>query len=187
MKIIIGLGNPGKEYENTKHNAGFMAIDCFAQKNSFPEFKNSKKYGSFISEGIFNGEKIVLAEPQTFMNNSGIAAAKIVKNSNIKIDDIILVHDDSDLELRQIKISKARNSAGHKGVDSIMERLGSKDLCRLRLGIRGSGENAKAEELVLKKFKKEEMEIFKEEIQKSVLALEAIIKEGIEKAMQEYN
>lgn len=190
MKIIVGLGNPGKKYQNTRHNVGFLAVDEFARRNNFPGFKMSKKFEALILEEIFNGEKIILAKPQIFMNNSGRAVRKIISNSKLQIANLIVVHDDIDLPLGSIKIVQNRGSAGHKGVESVIKELGKRDFIRLRIGIKPKQFRALsygAEKFVLRQFTKKEEKIIKGIIEKSVLALETLIKEGVEKAMNDYN
>jgi len=186
MIIIIGLGNPGEQYKDTRHNVGFMAVDVFAEKNNFPEFKLSKKFGSLISEGIIGEEKVLLAKPQTFMNESGKAVSKIISNFKFQISNLIVVHDDIDLPIGKIKIIKERGSAGHKGVESIIKNIGNKGLIRFRIGI-GGQKDTKAKKVVLKNFSAEEKKIINETMQKTVDALDLFIKEGLDRAMNEYN
>ena len=121
MNIIIGLGNPGEQYKNTRHNVGFMAIDKFAEIDNFPEFKLQKKLNSLVSEK----ENVLLVKPQTFMNESGKAVKEIFKNREIK--NLIIIHDDIDLPVGKIKIIKERGSAGHKGVESIIKAIGNEN------------------------------------------------------------
>ncbi len=183
--VIVGLGNPGAQYENTRHNVGFMAIDEFAEKNNFPEFKLQKKSESLVSENVLNGRKIVLAKPQTYMNNSGKAAKELIN----KESELVVVHDDIDLPSGKIKIIKERGSAGHKGVESIIQNIGNDGLIRIRIGI-GLVQNeqkTKAENIVLKEFSNEESALIEQAIKKASSALEILTKEGLEKAMNEYN
>lgn len=182
--IIIGLGNPGKKFEETRHNVGFMTIDLFAKKNSFPEFKLHKKSNSMLSENILNNEKIVLVKPQTFMNNSGIAVKEILENSSVS--NLIIIHDDIDLPVGKIKIVEERGSAGHKGVESIIKNIGNKGLMRMRIGIAPQNE-IKAKKIVLKKFNREEQKIIDKTISETTDALNFFIKEGLEKTMNKYN
>lgn len=156
MVIIIGLGNPGEKYKNTPHNIGFEAIDDFAEKNTFPDFKLSKKFKALISEK----NNILLAKPQTFMNDSGKSVKKIIKN---RATNLIIIHDDIDLPLGEIKISKDRGSAGHKGIESIIKELGTKDFTRIRIGV---AREKKPD--VLKKFDKESKKIIKESINQTI-------------------
>lgn len=182
MIIIIGLGNPGEKYSQTRHNVGFMAIDEFASKNSFPEFELNKKSNALISDN----NEILLAKPQTFMNESGITARELIKKYKSKEPKLVVVHDDIDLPVGKIKIVEERGSAGHKGVESIIEAVGNKGLVRLRVGI-GSAENIKAKEIVLEKFSEAEKTQITETIKKTAEALNLYINEGIEKAMAQFN
>ncbi|MEK7599308.1 MAG: aminoacyl-tRNA hydrolase [Patescibacteria group bacterium] len=129
MKIIIGLGNPGKEYHQTRHNAGRMAAQYFARKNDFPEFEFSKKYQSLIADKKIKDEKFLLLLPETFMNHS----SKAVKGLPPK--NLTIIHDDIDLPLGKLKISFGRGSGGHKGVESIIRTLKTKDFWRIRIGV----------------------------------------------------
>lgn len=180
MIIIIGLGNPGEQYKNTRHNVGFMAIDKFAKENGFDTFKLEKKFDAEISK---NG-KILLAKPQTFMNNSGRSAKKL-KAVN-KTATFMILHDDADLPIGKIKIVKERGSAGHKGVESVIKAIGNKGLLRVRIGV-GGKKAADAMKIVLKSFTPAEQTLIKKTITKVVEALDLFVEENIEKAMNEYN
>ena len=183
MIIIIGLGNPGKKFENTRHNVGFMAIDFFAKKNGFPDFELSKKYESPISEG----EGIMLVKPQTFMNESGNAVKKIVE-SKPKDLHLIVIHDDIDLPLGKLKIVENRGSAGHKGIESIIKNVGNKGLVRFRVGIEPqNGKPKNSQSFVIKKFTRGEQEIIDSALQKITDALTFFIENGLEKTMNEFN
>ncbi len=165
MKLLIGLGNPGKKYEDTRHNIGFQIINKLKQEYKFPEFTFSKKHNADISEGILNNERLLLAKPQTFMNNSGKAVKSLIKNA--KDERLIVIHDDIDLPVGSFKISENRGSAGHKGVDSIIKFLGTKNFARIRIGIQPkTGKPKRAEDFVLKKPAKEEKESLEKVIEK---------------------
>lgn len=183
MTIIIGLGNPGEKFKNTRHNAGFAAVDFFAQKNNFPEFKLSKKYQSLISEN----ENVMLVKPQTFMNESGKAVKSTLKKK--RETELIIIHDDIDLPLGKIKLSKDSGDGGHKGVNSIIHHLGKQDFVRLKIGIcPTSGKPKAVEKFVIEKFNnKEEMQTLHKVIEMSANALDMLINEGLEKTMNEYN
>ena len=194
MILIVGLGNPGKKFEKTRHNVGFRVVEELSRKNNFSDFKLSKKFLAEISEGEIASEKVILAKPQTFMNNSGKAVKKIIKNLKLKIKNLIVVHDDIDLPLGKIRISVGRSSAGHKGVESIIKELGTNNFVRFRIGIKPENNEQKtknrkqkAEDFVLKKFGKEEEKVLKEAVEKTVEAIEITIKEGLENAMAKYN
>lgn len=186
INLIIGLGNPGEQYKNTRHNIGRETAEKLQEKYDLPEFSTEKKYLGEISEGKIGSGKIIILLPNTFMNKSGQSAAPAVKSLKIKPKNIFLIHDDADLLLGKTKLSFGRNSAGHKGVESIMRALKSKDFWRFRVGIGGKRETS-AEKLVLKKFTPDEMKLAQKMIKKTTEALEKTIKEGPEKAMNEYN
>ena len=189
MILIVGLGNPGEKYKNTRHNIGFMVLEKFAEKNNFPDFKFSKKFNALISEDIFNNDKLLLLKSRSFMNESGKSVKKLISNTNYSISNLWVVHDDLDLGIGQIKIVKNRGPAGHNGIKSIIENLGTKDFVRFRVGINQDTENReqKTEKYVLDKFSNKEKEILKEIIEKTAEAIKAGSKEGIEKAMNEFN
>ncbi len=185
MILIIGLGNPGKKYQKTRHNIGFRIIDEFQKENNFPEFKLSKKFNSLISENILYDKKIILAKPQTFMNNSGKAVKIMIDNLSLitktaktfltpeakKIaKGLIIIHDDIDLTFGKIKISENRGSAGHKGVQSIIDTLKTKNFIRFRIGIKQIKAEQKTiptERFVLQKFTKQEEQTLKQIIKKT--------------------
>lgn len=138
MKLVVGLGNPGKQYENTRHNAGFIVLDEIVKIFSFSEFQFNKKFNAEIIEGIFNGEKIILAKPQSFMNLSGQSIQSIMKFFKIPIENLRVIHDDLDIELGNFKISTDSSSAGHNGAASIFETFGTQKIARIRVGIEGA-------------------------------------------------
>jgi PTH1 family peptidyl-tRNA hydrolase len=192
MKIIVGLGNPGKKFEKTRHNLGFMVLDRFARKNKFPKFKMKKEFLATVSEKKIGKEKIILVKPQTFMNNSGLAVKRIfekLRTSNIEplTSNLWVIHDDLDIPFGKIKISFGRGSGGHKGVQSIIDEIGRKDFVRFRIGIGKKEVGIRKKEFVLEKFSKKEEKILKKVIELICRAIEMAIKEGIKKAMSEFN
>jgi PTH1 family peptidyl-tRNA hydrolase len=180
MTIIIGLGNPGDKYKKTRHNIGFMALDKYAEKNNFPEFKLQKKLKAEISEK----DDVILAKPQTFMNESGKAVREITKNR--PDGNLIIIHDDIDLPVGKIKIVKERGSAGHKGVESIVQNIGNEGLIRVRVGIGGS-KDVEAMKVVLKNFSIAEQEAINQTMEKISNALRSLMESGLDKTMNEYN
>jgi len=173
MKLIIGLGNPGEKYEKTRHNFGFLVIDKLAEKICADEWKIKMQFNASIKQTDFNNEKIILAKPHTFMNNSGLAVKSIVDYYKINYQDILIIHDDIDLELGEIKVQKNRGSAGHKGVQSIINALGTKDFIRMRVGIKLINEKIimETEKFVLQKFTKDEEKI----VQKIIIKAAGLI------------
>ena len=198
MILIVGLGNPGIKYKRTRHNIGFRVLDEFQRENNFPDFKFSrlrqgyggqaKKFNTLISEGNIGRKKVILAKPQTFMNNSGQAVKNLTIHYSLPFINLIVVHDDIDLPLGKIRISKSRGSAGHKGIESIIKELRSKNFVRIRIGIRNQELRIKnIEKFVLQKFTEEEEKIIKKIIKESCSALKIILSEGLEKAMNKFN
>jgi PTH1 family peptidyl-tRNA hydrolase len=143
MYLVIGLGNPGKQYQKTRHNIGFMAVDFLADKLSLPGFRFNKKFKADISQGNFEQQPIILAKPQTFMNNSGEAVELIRSFYKIKLENIIVIYDELDLMFGTIRVRNSGSSAGHKGLESIMNRIGAEKFSRIRIGIR----NEKADKI----------------------------------------
>ena len=158
MHLILGLGNPGKKYQNTRHNIGFAAIDFLFEEwlegEGSTAWHEEKKFQAEISEGNLNGEKIILAKPQTFMNNSGTSTSALVNFYKVEPKNIVVIHDDLDIAFGEIKVQTDRSSAGHNGIKSIIERLGTQAFTRVRVGI-GKADRAKqgeAADYVLNKF-----------------------------------
>jgi PTH1 family peptidyl-tRNA hydrolase len=191
MIIIVGLGNPGKKFEKTRHNLGFLIIENLKLKiENFSDWKYEKKFKAEISRGKIGNKKIILAKPQTFMNNSGKSVKLLTRSYNLEPKNLIVVHDDIDLPLGKIRIVKNRGSAGHKGVQSIIDELGTKNFVRFRIGIKPTTYNLRLttiEKFVLQKFNKEEEKILKGVIERTIEAIECSLKLGLEKAMQKYN
>ncbi len=135
MKLIVGLGNPGKQYEKTRHNAGFLFVDTLHSTFHMSPWKLSKKFNADISEGTIHDQKVLLMKPMTFMNNSGQAVGLIVQYYSLTQKDVLVVLDDKDITLGEYKVQTERGHAGHNGMKSIMETFGSKDITRIRIGI----------------------------------------------------
>ena len=188
MKIVIGLGNPGLKYKFTRHNIGFRIVDGLAQDIE-TEFKKVKSYYSLISRGMINNHKIMLVKPQTFMNLSGRAVTRVASYYKIPLQDLLIVYDDLNLELGQIRIRKKGSAGGHKGMESIMQYLHSEEIPRLRIGIGSPSVNFNFDcvSYVLSNFNGDEENKIKEIIKLSTKAIKTVIEEGFEKAMRKYN
>lgn len=188
MKIVVGLGNPGLKYEFTRHNIGFRIVDSLAQDIEI-EFKKVKSYYSLISRGMINNHKVMLVKPQTFMNLSGRAVSKVVSYYKIPFKDLLIVYDDLNLELGQVRIRKKGSAGGHKGIESIMQYLNSEDIPRLRIGIANPLVNFNFDcvSYVLSNFNGDEKDKIKKVTQLSTEAIKTIIEDGFEKAMRKYN
>lgn len=188
MFIIVGLGNPGDKYTKTRHNIGFCIADEISANFQFSVFGFQKMFNAEISKGEIGSQKIILAKPQAYMNNSGKAVKKLIENWKLKIGNLIVIHDDVDLPLGKIKISKDSGAGGHKGVESIITELGTKDFIRIRVGIQPQGGKPKnTETFVIKKFTKKEEKILEQSIKNAAESVETILKEGSEKAMNVFN
>ncbi len=153
MFLIVGLGNPGKEYENTRHNIGFMVADSISAHYNF--FKSKNKFFSEAAEGSIEGQKIVVIKPQTYMNRSGKAVLEAANFLKIPLENIIVIHDDLDLNLGKMRVKTGGGSGGHNGLKDIDARLG-KEYKRVRVGIGHPGDKDMVSSYVLHKFAKEE-------------------------------
>ncbi len=185
---MVGLGNPGLKYEFTRHNIGFRIVDSLARDIEI-EFKRVKSYYSLISRGMINNHKVMLVKPQTFMNLSGRAVSKVVSYYKISLRDLLIVYDDLNLELGQIRIRKKGSAGGHKGIESIMQYLHSEDIPRLRIGIGNPSVNFNLDcvSYVLSNFNDDEEDRIKETIKLSTKAIKTVIEDGFEKSMRKYN
>jgi len=188
LKIVVGLGNPGLKYEFTRHNIGFRIVDSLA-RNIEIEFKKVKSYYSLISRGMINNHKVMLVKPQTFMNLSGRAVSKVVSYYKIPLQDLLIVYDDLNLELGQIRIRKKGSAGGHKGIESIMQYLNSEEIPRLRIGIGNPlvNFNFNCVSYVLSNFNNDKKDKIGEVIKLSTEAIKIVIEYGFEKAMRKYN
>ena len=159
MKLIVGLGNIGREYENTRHNAGFMVIDKLASKLNV-SFDQSKFKASLAITNV-NGEKVILMKPSTYMNLSGEAVLECVNFYKIAVDDILIIHDDMDLPVGSVRLRMQGSGAGQKGMKNIIDLLHTTQIKRIRMGI-GRDQNIDVINYVLGKFRKDEIEVFED-------------------------
>jgi peptidyl-tRNA hydrolase, PTH1 family len=157
MKLIVGLGNPGKEYERTRHNVGFAFLDFLQETWDLEPFQQTPKWKGFVSAGTRDGNKIILLKPDTFMNRSGESVRSVTDFFKISTDDIVVIHDDLDIASGTFKVAKGSGAAGHNGVADLIEKLGTKDFTRVRIGIGRPPENIPADAYVLSPFSDEEL------------------------------
>ncbi len=187
MKLIVGLGNPGPKYERTRHNAGWRAVRALHTLH-IEELDGWKaKFGAEMAEGRIGGEKVALMLPQTFMNASGDAVIQAAQFWQTDPADVILVYDDLDIPLGNIRIRAGGSAGGHNGVKSVLERLGTQDIARVRIGI-GTERSAivPAEDYVLERFSPDEETALAGAIDAAVKAVEAMVAEGVEAASNAY-
>lgn len=186
MYLFVGLGNPGAEYENTRHNIGRGTLRAAAKRLDLPDLSLEKKWNALTAEGKIGKEKAAFLLPETFVNKSGNAVGPVARFYKVRPANLIVVHDDVDILLGRAKLSFGRNSGGHKGVESIMRALKTKNFWRMRIGVQKK-RRVVGEDLVLRKFRGDEELLAKKAIKKSAAAIEAIITVGPERAMNEYN
>ena len=198
--IIAGLGNPGQEYENTRHNVGRMFVEYLSKKEGFSEWREDKKLKASSSEGKVGKSKVLLLEPNGFMNNSGKSLLPLVKNKKAA-EQLVVVYDDLDLPLGTLKVSFNRGAGGHRGLDSVIKLLKTREFTRIRIGTSSATPSGKVKKpigekavisFILGKFKPKEMETLKKSFKKALGAVEIIVSEkspqlGREKAMGEVN
>lgn len=167
IKLIVGLGNPDQKLQNTRHNFGFMIIDAWA-KNHGLDFVFNKKFNALIAQHQNDSDKIILAKPQTMMNNSGQSIKKISQYFKIKPEEILVAHDENDLPFGNLKLVFNKSAAGHHGVESIVDRLKTQDFFRLRLGIAPqASSNLSLEDFVLQDFSPPEQQVLPDIIKKA--------------------
>ena len=181
MKLIVGLGNPDKEYDKTRHNVGFTVIDNYLGSVNW-----SNKFNALYCEKVINGEKIIFVKPLTYMNNSGNAVGEFVRYFNIDNKDILVIQDDLDLNVGDYKLKMHSSSGGHNGIKSIIASLGNQDFPRLKVGI-GSVKKDEVIDYVLGKFSKSELEVLNELFNTFDKIINSFINEGIDKTMNVYN
>ena len=185
MYYIVGLGNPGLKYENTRHNAGFITIDYLARKYDIDVRKI--KFKSLIGQGVISGQKIMLVKPQTYMNNSGEALREIFNYFDFDHDKLIVIYDDIDIAFGSIRIRKKGSAGTHNGMKSIIYNLKFDDFPRIKVSVGKKPEYMDLANFVLSGFSKEEAKIIEDEVILAGDAIKMIIEEGIEKAMSIYN
>lgn len=185
MYYIVGLGNPGIQYENTRHNAGFITIDYLARKYSIDVRKI--KFKSLIGQGVISGHKVMLVKPQTYMNNSGEAIREIYKYFDFEHDKLIVIYDDIDIDFGSIRIRKKGSAGTHNGMKSIIYNLEFDDFPRIKVAVGKKPSYMDLANFVLSGFSKQEAKIIEEEVKLASDAIEMILEGGIEKSMSMFN
>ena len=184
MYIIVGLGNPGKKYENTKHNVGFITLDFLADKNNIKI--NKIKHKALVGEGTISGQKVLLVKPQTFMNLSGNSVKEVMDYYKVDIENLIVIYDDVDIPMGRLRVRKKGSAGTHNGMRSIIYDLQEDGFPRVWIGIGGDRKMSLAG-YVLGGFGKEEKSTMEDTVKKAAMAIECMIEKGIDIAMGEYN
>lgn len=182
--LIIGLGNPGKRYEPTRHNIGFMVLEKLAAQLEI-ELKQ-KSFNALWGKGTLAGKKVLLAKPQTFMNLSGTAVRQLQSFFKTDISNLVVIHDDLDLPFGAIRLKVGGGTAGHKGLASIESNFGNSEFIRVRLGIGKPVDKSRIESYVLEPFRKEEQTVLPKVIERAADASAEIVSDGLQKAISEY-
>ena len=187
MKLIVGLGNPGKKYQNTRHNSGFMVLDGIAEKLNTTIQK--EKFNALISKVQIDGEQVVLMKPLTFMNDSGKAVYQACDFYKLNPEDILIIHDDMDMSTGALRIKKDGKSGGQKGMQSIIDALGTSNIARIKVGVGHSelGNHEVVPDWVLSAVPKSEKEIFQKAINNGINAAIDWVNDDIERVMSKYN
>ena len=184
MKLIVGLGNHGKEYQNTRHNIGFMALDFYAKQNNLSFDK--RKFKGLYTETIINGEKVLLLKPQTYMNLSGECVRDFISYFHINTNDILVIYDDMDLDVGTLRLREKGSAGGHNGIKNIILHIKSNEFKRVRVGI-SKDENRNTIDYVLGKFRDEEKKIIDEKIEIISHIIEDFTRYDFNKVMSKYN
>ena len=183
--LIVGLGNPGREYERNRHNAGFKLVDRLSEKWQIP-FERMR-YKAVYGQGKFLGKKIMLIKPQNFMNNSGLSVTSFMRFYKLSLDHLLILYDDVDLKFGTIRLRAAGSAAGHHGVESIIEKLGGSNFPRLRIGIGRPNGEQDVMDYVLENFNLKELEALDNILDKASKSVESYLIDGIEIAMSNFN
>lgn len=183
MFLIVGLGNPGSQYEDTRHNIGFKVVDNIAKEYNIEI--NRQKFKGTYGEGFINGEKVILLKPTTYMNLSGESVREVVDFYKISNEDILVIYDDISLDIGRLRIRDKGSAGGHNGIKSIISHLGTDVFSRIKVGV--GQPNVDLVNYVLGKFSKNEMEVLSESIEASTKATNEIIKSDVKTAMNQFN
>lgn len=184
MKLIVGLGNPGKEYEGTRHNIGFDVVDKYLKFKNINEGKS--KFDGIYFESNVNGEKVIFLKPQKYMNLSGEVVRKYVEYFKIKVEDILIIHDDLDQEIGKIKLKQNSSSGGHNGIKNIESNLNTKNYKRLKIGI-SKNKSIDTKDFVLGKFNKSDRELIDNVIDVCLNIIDDFFILNFDKLMNKYN
>ena len=185
MKLVVGLGNPGRRYARTRHNLGFLLLDRIAEVRGIRI--GDDRCESLVGRGEWERESLVLAKPQTYMNNSGVAAAALLRRFRVRGADLVVAYDDLDLPFGRLRIRCGGSAGGHRGLASILQHVADRDFVRLRMGIGRPPAGVDPVEYVLSRFSAEEQQSLEEVLSRAEEALESIVLKGPVRAMEDFN
>lgn len=185
MYIIVGLGNPSKEYERTRHNAGFSVIDVLADRYDIGV--TERKHRAFFGKGLIEGHKVILAKPQTYMNLSGESVRSLVDYYKTEPEELIIIYDDISLAPGQLRIRAKGSAGGHNGIKNIIAHLGTQEFARIKVGIGSKPRNMDLADYVLSRFSKGEQELMDQAYQQAAKAAVAMMTDGLDAAMNHFN
>lgn len=185
MYLIAGLGNPTREYDKTRHNAGFSVIDVLADKYRFDV--SEKKHKALCGRGVIEGQKVILVKPQTFMNLSGESIRQVAEYYKIEAEDIIIIYDDISLEPGQLRIRLKGSAGGHNGIKNIISHLGTQEFPRIKVGVGAKPPRMDLADYVLSRFSKEEQPLMENAFKAAAEAAVMMMTDGAEKAMNHFN
>lgn len=183
--LIVGLGNPGKDYKSTRHNVGFLLIDELAKQEN--QTFSRMEHKAMVAKFQLHGKRVILAKPRTFMNNSGQSIGGLARFYKVPLENILVAYDEVDLPLHTIRLKPSGGSAGHKGIKSAIQHLGSNEFARLRFGINRPPGRMKTPDYVLQDFSRQELEELPIIFDRCIKAIKLWMSEGIESAMNQYN
>lgn len=185
MKLIVGLGNPGKEYEDTRHNVGFMVIDRLAEM--WDTDVSQMKFKSEMGQARFGAEKVILLKPLTYMNLSGEAIRQAMDFYKLDLEDLLVIYDDLDLPAGKIRLRKKGSAGGHNGIKSTISHTGSQEFKRIKVGIDRPQNGQKVVDYVLQRFSKEQLPDIEDAVERSAKACDSWVRESFDQVMNQFN
>lgn len=185
MFIIVGLGNPGMKFDASRHNVGFEVIERLAYEHNIKV--DRKKHKALIGQGVIKGSKVILVKPQTYMNLSGESVRSILDFYNASEEDVLVIYDDTSMELGALRIRLKGSAGGHNGVKSLIQHMGTNEFMRIKVGVGEKPPGWDMAKYVLSRFTKEEVPVIQDSIKNAVKMIETILDDGVDKAMNLYN
>ena len=185
-KIFIGLGNPGDRYQNTRHNLGYLSLDCFMERHQLEGLKDDKKSEGSLLKSVLFDQELLLFKSSRYMNESGLSINRLRKYRNISMQDICIIHDDLDLNVGEVRVKYSGGHGGHNGLRNIIQACGTNDFIRIRMGI-GHPEKDQVIDYVLSKPKKDEKEVLDQSIYEAADAMDSLLQNGLDETMNQFN